>query len=120
MSVKHGRLIYDGDCPFCHWYCRRFESAVTLVDFRRAGDALELPGGCDPDRALILEMDGKRYAGAEALWRLAHSPGRPGGNLNFCLFGKRRVGALMYPLLRALRNGYLVLAGRRGTTGDRK
>ena len=117
--MKNGRLIHDGDCPFCRWYCRRFESTVTLVDFRRAGAALDLPGDCDPDRALILELDGERYAGARALWRLARSPGRPGGNLNFWLFGKRRVGALMYPLLRALRNGYLALADRHGTTGDR-
>ncbi len=87
---------------------------MTLVDFRRAGDALDLPGGCDPDRAMILELDGKRYAGAEALWCLAHRPGRPGGNLNFWLFGKRRVGALMYPLLRALRNTYLVIRKARG------
>lgn len=115
-----GRLIYDGDCPFCRWYCRRFEPAVTLVDFRRGGDALKLPGGCDPDRALILEMGGEHYIGAEALWRLAHAPGRPGGNLNFWLFGNRRLGTLMYPLLRALRNGYLVLAVRRGITGDRR
>lgn len=115
-----GRLIYDGDCPFCRWYCRRFESAVTLVDFRRGGDALHLPGGCDPDRALVLEMGGEHYTGAEALWRLAHAAGRAGGKLNFWLFGNRRLGTLMYPLLRTLRNGYLVLAGRRSATGDRR
>lgn len=90
-----------------------------LVDFRRGGDAPKLPGGCDPDRALVLEMGGEHYTGAEALWRLAHAAGRPGGNLNFRLFGNRRLGTLMYPLLRALRNGYLVLAGRGGTSGDR-
>ena len=114
------RLIYDGDCPFCRWYCRRFEPAVTLVDFRRAGDALNLPGGCDPDRALVLEMGGEHYTGAAALWRLAHAPGRPGGNLNFWLFGSRRLGTLIYPLLRALRNGHRRLAGMRGITGDRR
>lgn len=104
------RLIYDGACPFCHWYCRRFAGALTLVDFR-AADAARLPVDCDPDRALLLDTGAAVFSGAAALRILASSAAAR--RLDRLLFGGEARARVLYPLLRALRNCYLRIAGRR-------
>lgn len=104
------RLIYDGACPFCHWYCRRFAGVATLVDFRAAG-ATGLPADCDPDRALLLDTGAAVLSGAAALRVLASSASAR--RLDRLLFGGETRGRALYPMLRALRNGYLRITGRR-------
>lgn len=103
-------LIYDGACPFCRWYCQRFAGAVTLVDFRAPG-AARLPADCNPDRALLLDTGAAVVSGAAALRVLASSAAAR--RLDRLLFGGEIRGRALYPVLRALRNGYLRIAGRR-------
>lgn len=107
------RLIYDGACPFCHWYCRRFAGTLTLVDFRAPG-AARLPVDCDPDRALLLDTGAAVLCGAAALHLLASSASAR--RLDRLLFGGETRARRLYPLLRALRNCYLRIGGRRTRT----
>ncbi len=110
------RLIYDGACPFCHWYCQRFAGTLTLVDFRAAGTA-QLPADCDPDRALLLDTGAAVLSGAAALHMLASSAAAR--RLDRLLFGGELRGRALYPVLRALRNGYLRISGRRASADGR-
>lgn len=80
-----------------------------LVDFRARGDA-QLPTGCDPDRALLLDTGAVVVSGAEALRMLAATASASG--LDRLLFGNPAVGRRLYPLLRALRGAYLRTVGR--------
>lgn len=115
--ARRWRLIYDGDCPFCRRYCRRFGELAELIDFRSA-DAADLPAGRDPDRALLLDTGAEVLSGAAALRRLAGTPAA--GRLDRLLFGNPRRGRLIYPVLRALRDALLRVRGRYRTCGRRR
>lgn len=76
-------LIYDGDCDFCRWCVVRWGHitkdrvqyipyGINQTHFLQCGELASVR---------LLELDGKVYAGAEAVFRvLAHAP-RCGGFL---------------------------------------
>jgi len=119
-------IHYDGDCPFCARYSRllnlRQHGEVTLHNLRddpAARDRFRAEG-LDPDRGMIVEIDGRRYGGADAMHVLSVLD-RPSGlftRLIRVLFFTGPLAALAYPVLRAGRNLLLVLVGRDRLTPD--
>ena len=121
------RLIYDGECPLCSAYVRRYrlERAVgdlQLLDARLHPEVVdELARAGQPlDEGFVLELHGQRYHGAEALHRLALMSTRSGAfnRLNAALFRSPKVSRWAYPVLRAGRNLLLRLLGRKPLLQD--
>ena len=120
-------IYYDGDCPFCARYVRytRLQATVgapRLVNVRVDTASLEKleAAGYDLDRGMVVEMDGRRYAGSEAMHALALLSTRSGtfNRLMVLLFSSRVAAFLLYPLLRAGRNLVLLALGRPGVRID--
>ena len=93
-------IYYDGDCPFCSNYVRylRLQRAVGsphLVDVRRDTTRLDSlkRDGYDLDQGMVAEIDGRRYAGADAMHMLAllASPIGPVNTVMQRLFSNRYV-----------------------------
>ncbi|MCB1670928.1 MAG: DCC1-like thiol-disulfide oxidoreductase family protein [Gammaproteobacteria bacterium] len=120
MSVT---IYYDGDCPFCDRYARLLklqESAGTvyLRNLREHDEArhwLEQQG-FDLDEGMVVELDGRRLAGADAVHALAllSTPSGVFNRLNRVLLGSPILSSFIYPLLRAGRWLVLFLLGRTG------
>ncbi|MDQ2077734.1 DCC1-like thiol-disulfide oxidoreductase family protein [Marinimicrobium sp. ABcell2] len=122
-------IYYDGDCPFCTRYVsylRLKEAAgeVALVDVRRDATSLErlTQAGYSLDQGMVVEIDGRAMAGAEAMHALAlmTSPRGFFNKLNYYLFSHRYLALLLYPLLRMGRNLFLLLDGRSPLHEQRK
>ncbi len=121
-AVPRVSLIYDGECPFCSSYVRllrlrRSFGAVHLVNARDGGDLVAevTRRGYVLDEGMVLVLDGKIFAGAEAMHRLALLSTANGffNRLNRAIFSSERCAQLLYPLLRRGRNLTLWLRGRR-------
>ena len=121
-------IYYDGDCPFCARYVRllrlqRAAGRVDLVDLRddaRARRDLE-DAGFDPDQGMIVETEGRRFGGADAVNALAllSSPSGPFNRANRLVLSSPALAALIYPILRSGRWLALFLLGREGlAAGD--
>lgn len=115
-------LVYDRQCPVCE-HCVRLvrirESVGTLriVDAREPSAVLDevTALGWDIDQGMVLKLGERLYYGADAIHALALIGSRSGifNRLNAAIFGSRRLSAMLYPLLRACRNGLLKLLGRK-------
>lgn len=114
-------IYYDGDCPFCTRYVRyvRLQEAageVVLVDVRQDSASLErlTQAGHSLDQGMVVEVDGRAMAGAEAMHALAlmTSPSGFFNRLTYHLFAHRYLALLLYPVLRMGRNLFLLLDGR--------
>ena len=113
MTDKPILLIYDKECPACHFYCqivriRQSVGELVLIDARENPDVLQeiSAKGLDIDQGMVLKMDGQLYYGADAIHLLALLSGRSGvfNRLNYWLFRSKKVAAILYPILRSCRN----------------
>lgn len=114
-------IYYDGECPFCTRYVRMLRLAqsakVVLIDLRERPDLHEelLATGFDVDKGMVVEQDGHRLGGADAVNILAmlSTPSDRLNRLNRSLLGSPVVARLLYPVLRAGRWISLLLMGRK-------
>ncbi|AWX99042.1 hypothetical protein A8139_02790 [Marinomonas primoryensis] len=113
MTDKQILLIYDKECPACHFYCqivriRQSVGELVLIDARENPEVLQevTAQGLDIDQGMVLKMDGQLYYGADAIHLLALLSGRSGvfNRLNYWLFSSKKVAAILYPILRSCRN----------------
>jgi predicted DCC family thiol-disulfide oxidoreductase YuxK len=121
MTDKQILLIYDKECPACHFYCqivriRQSVGELVLIDARENPEVLQeiTAEGLDIDQGMVLKMDGQLYYGADAIHLLALLSGRSGvfNRLNYWLFSSKKVAAILYPILRSYRNVLLKLLGK--------
>ncbi len=121
MTDKQILLIYDKECPACHFYCqivriRQSVGQLVLIDARENPAVLQeiSAKGLDIDQGMVLKMDGQLYYGADAIHLLALLSGRSGvfNRLNYWLFSSKRVAAILYPILRSCRNLLLKILGK--------
>ena len=117
------RVYYDGACPFCSRYVRllrlrRTAGQVDLVDLRGdAGIRRDLQdAGFDPDQGMIVETEGRRLGGADAVNALAllSTPSGLFNRTNRLVLSSPALAALIYPILRSGRWLALFLLGREG------
>jgi predicted DCC family thiol-disulfide oxidoreductase YuxK len=114
-------LIYDGECPFCTSYAKfaslsRAFPGLELISAReqRKEVAEAWLAGIDLNRDMVLRVEGKWYAGEQAIQRLAESA----HNNQFRnmvlrkLFRPNRYGRGLYEVLVKLRLMYLRLSNR--------
>jgi len=74
-------LIYDGDCSFCAWQVRYWQRLTgQAVDYQPYQTAAAghpgIPGGELGGAIQLLTPDGRRYGGAEAVFRVLAAGGR--------------------------------------------
>ncbi|SHF35103.1 Protein of unknown function, DUF393 [Marinomonas polaris DSM 16579] len=121
MTNKQILLIYDKECPACHFYCqivriRQSVGELVLIDARDNPEVMvEVNAkGLDIDQGMVLKMDGQLYYGADAIHLLALLSGRSGvfNRLNYWLFSSKKVAAILYPVLRSCRNVLLKILGK--------
>jgi len=121
MTDKPILLIYDKECPACHFYCqivriRQSVGELVLIDARENPAVLQeiSAKGLDIDQGMVLKMDGQLYYGADAIHLLALLSGRSGvfNRLNYWLFRSKKVAAILYPILRSCRNLLLKILGK--------
>lgn len=121
MTDKPILLIYDKECPACHFYCqivriRQSVGQLVLIDARENPAVLQeiSAKGLDIDQGMVLKMDGQLYYGADAIQLLALLSSRSGvfNRLNYWLFRSKKVAAILYPILRSCRNLLLKILGK--------
>ena len=121
-------IVYDGECPFCSAYVRllRIKEAagpVTLVDARQRPDVIAeaRARGLDLDEGMLAIYGSRIYAGGEAMTMLSLLSTSSGmlNRLLARLFADPKRASLLYPALRACRNGALRLLGRTRIAGQR-
>ncbi|WP_421847190.1 DCC1-like thiol-disulfide oxidoreductase family protein [Marinomonas sp.] len=121
MTDKQILLIYDKECPTCHFYCqivriRQSVGELVLIDAREHPEVLQeiTDQGLDIDQGMVLKMDGQLYYGSDAIHLLALLSGRSGvfNRLNYWLFSSPKVSAFLYPILRYCRNVLLKILGK--------
>tara|TARA_R110002033_G_scaffold29181_2_gene65610 strand:+ start:22976 stop:23383 length:408 start_codon:yes stop_codon:yes gene_type:complete len=121
MTDKQILLIYDKECPACHFYCqivriRQSVGELVLIDARDNPEVMvEVNAkGLDIDQGMVLKMDGQLYYGADAIHLLALLSGQSGvfNRLNYWLFSSKKVAAILYPVLRSCRNVLLKILGK--------
>ncbi|BFM50150.1 DCC1-like thiol-disulfide oxidoreductase family protein [Marinomonas sp. THO17] len=121
MTKKQILLIYDKECPACHFYCqivriRQSVGELVLIDARVNPEVLKevTEEGLDIDQGMVLKMDGHLYYGADAIHLLSLLSSRSGvfNRLNYRLFSSKKVATILYPILRSLRNLLLKILGK--------
>lgn len=114
-------IYYDGECPFCARYVTllRLKDSVghvDLVDLRVAQKMKTelIEQGFDLDKGMVVEMDGDRIGGAEAINRLAllTTPSNFFNRVNKVILSSPILAVGLYPVLRAGRWVILFLLGR--------
>ena len=118
-------VIFDGQCPFCRVYVASLEgkdginkTGLSKVDGRSAPELVEqlADKGVDINTGIVLIKDGAIFQDAEALTLLAKQHSTSGWlvSLHHRLLRYSCISLTIYPILRALRNTYLRLAGQSG------
>jgi predicted DCC family thiol-disulfide oxidoreductase YuxK len=115
------RILYDGACPFCADYVRYQElrsavDEVELVDARAHPGVLAELGVAprDLEDGMVVEADGRRYHGADAVHFLSRASKRPARWWVRWVAGLSRSrggAAWLYPLLKTGRRVALTLLG---------
>ncbi|MGY0503900.1 DCC1-like thiol-disulfide oxidoreductase family protein [Luteimonas sp. e5] len=115
------KIYYDGQCPFCSRYTallrlRQSVGDIRLVNVREddtARQALQA-AGFDLDQGMVLDLDGRLYAGADAMHMLAMLGSRSGllNTIVARVFRVTWLAKLLYPVLRAGRALTLFAMGR--------
>jgi len=115
-------IYYDGECPVCSNYVkflrlRETVEDVVLVDLREENTerARLEERGYDLDQGMVVDIDGKLYAGADAVNRLAllSTPVGIFNRLNALAHSNSIVASILYPVLRAGRWCILFGLGRK-------
>ena len=121
MSDKRILLIYDKQCPACHFYCQLVRARdsvgkLVLLDARDDGKIMEeiTAAGLDIDQGMVLKIGGSIYYGADAIHMLSllGSSSNLFNRINYWLFRSRAIARLVYPVLRFHRNMLLKLLGK--------
>ncbi len=103
-------VYYDGECPFCNRYVKLLrlkESAggVSLIDLRESPQQRQelIDQGFNLDLGMVVETDGRRVAGDDAVNMLAmlSTPSTFLNRVNKAVFSSPLLATLLYPLLRA-------------------
>lgn len=114
-------VYYDGECPFCAKYMtlmRLKETAgeVKLIDLRSNQEikAELISEGFELDKGMVVDMDGRRVEGAEAVHQLAllSTPSNSFNRFNKAIMSSKFLSTVLYPFLRAGRWVVLFLLGR--------
>jgi predicted DCC family thiol-disulfide oxidoreductase YuxK len=123
MSAERGTyIVYDGDCPFCAQYAKllRLREALGPVALINARDDHEVvrymqDQGINLNEEVALVVDGRIYAGADCLHRLALMSTGSGvfNALVARAFASPRLAHRLYPVLRSGRNATLWMLGRK-------
>lgn len=119
--MKHPvKVVYDKQCPVCHAYCELARDAdpdhTLLLDAREDSELMRevTRRNLDIDEGMVVEIDGKLFYGADAIFELA----RAGDSRHWFarvtawLFRYRWMARITYPVFKALRNLLLKLLGR--------
>lgn len=115
-------IVYDGQCPFCSRFVRyqRLQLSigpVELVDARQGGALVRRLRqlGYDLDEGMVLVWHGQIFHGDACINRLALLSSRSDlfNRVNAAVFRSPTVSRVLYPVLRAGRNGVLRMLGRR-------
>jgi len=114
-------LVYDKQCPACDLYCllvriRADVGELDLVDARDGGPIMDeiTAAGLDIDQGMVLKVGSRLYYGADAIHTLSLMSTRAGffNRLSYWSFRSKAVAAVLYPVLRALRNLLLKILGK--------
>ena len=114
-------IYYDGNCPFCTRYVRYLRlqdiaGPVDLVDLREDTQRKDelIAEGFDLDKGFVVDMDGRRVGGAEAISQLAvmTTPSTLFNRITKRAFSNPLISRLLYPLLTSGRWLLLFLLGR--------
>ena len=108
-------IYYDGECPFCTAYMRMLNlrhnvGPVELID-GRSSDPRIAQLGADLNEGMALRYGGRLYVGADAVHMLSILSANSG--LWTRVMRSPRRAALLYPLLRGVRNATLRILDRR-------
>jgi predicted DCC family thiol-disulfide oxidoreductase YuxK len=68
-DIKINRVLYDGDCPLCTRWARRFERTLQCHGFSLA--TLQSCGECDLSEMRVVTTDGDVFGGADAVVKIA-------------------------------------------------
>ncbi|HSG93855.1 MAG TPA: DCC1-like thiol-disulfide oxidoreductase family protein [Methylotenera sp.] len=134
MNDEEILLIYDKECPACHYYCqivriRQSVGTLKIIDAREDSDVMKkiTAQGLDIDQGMVLKMGDKLYYGSDAIHALALLSTKSGlfNKFNYWIFKSAAVSKLLYPLLRSCRNLLLKILGKTkinnlGTPGNDK
>lgn len=114
-------FIYDGECPICRQYVawtalRRSHPDIQLID-ARANPQLVIAlrdEGIEINDTNLLQLDGKRYAGAAAMARVSQAmvPQTAGEHVVRFLTRPERLLRPLYPWIARARKALLWLTGR--------
>ena len=121
MTQQEMLLVYDKQCPACHFYCslariRKSVGKLVLVDAREGGAIMDeiTAAGLDIDQGMVLKMGDRMYYGADAIHALSLLSTRSGffNRLAYWSSRSKKLSRLLYPLLRGGRNLLLKILGR--------
>jgi predicted DCC family thiol-disulfide oxidoreductase YuxK len=114
-------IIYDGDCPFCRAYTRllRLQQAagvICLLNAREPDPRIHyyVTLGYDLNEGMLVVIEDRIYAGAEAMQVLAACSSRSDlfNRLHYAIFSRAALATRLYPALRLGRRLVLYLLGR--------
>ena len=114
-------LVYDKQCPACDFYCnlvriRADVGELILVDARDGGAIMEeiTARGLDIDQGMVLKVGSQLYYGSDAIHALSLMSTRRGlfNRAAYWSFRSRGAAAILYPILRAMRNLLLKSLGK--------
>ena len=120
MTEIGPKIIYDGDCPFCSSYVgllrlRETFGEVELINARESQELVEelARHNMDLDEGMMLVLNGEYFHGTECIHRLAllATASNTFNRINKLIFERKRLAAVLYPILRAGRNLSLKILG---------
>ena len=120
MTEIGPKIIYDGDCPFCSSYVgllrlRETFGEVELINARESQELVEelARHNMDLDEGMMLVLNGEYFHGTECIHRLAllATASNTFNKINKLIFERKRLAAVLYPILRAGRNLSLKILG---------
>ncbi len=120
MTEIGPKIIYDGDCPFCSSYVgllrlRETFGEVELTNARECQELVEelTRHNMNLDEGMVLVLNGEYFHGSECIHRLAllATASNTFNRINKLIFERKRLAAVLYPILRAGRNLSLKILG---------
>ena len=106
-------LVYDKECPACHYYCQRVRirkavGELKLVNAREPSEIMDeiTAAGLDIDQGMVLKMGGVIYYASDAIHALAliGSQSSIFSRINYWIFRSWTLSRIFYPVLRFFRN----------------
>ena len=121
MRDKELLLVYDRECPVCDYYCRHVRirdsiGELKLIDAREPSRVMAeiTAAGLDIDQGMVLKVGSQLYYGSDAIHALSLMSTRRGlfNRAAYWSFRSRGAAAILYPILRAMRNLLLKSLGK--------